>query len=79
MDTMTMERTPPIVRAGPEPLTSLREQIDRVDNYLVTALATRLRLVEEVGTLKRNTGMLPLDPRREAARAGGTAARSTAQ
>ena len=66
MDTKTMERSRPIVQAGPEPLMSLREQIDRVDSYLVTALATRLRLAEEVGTLKRNMGMLPLDPRREA-------------
>ena len=66
MNTKTMERSGPTVPAGPEPLMSLREQIDRVDNYLVTALAARLRLAEEVGTLKRDTGMLPLDPRREA-------------
>ena len=66
MDAKTMERSGPIAQAGPEPLMSLREQIDRVDNYLVTVLAARLRLAEEVGTLKRNTGMLPLDPRREA-------------
>ncbi len=69
MDTRTletMERSWPIAQAGPEPLMSLREQIDRVDNYLVTALAARFRLAEEVGTVKRKTGMLPLDPRREA-------------
>ncbi len=66
MDTKSMERSGLIVQAGPEPLMSLRKQIDRVDNYLVTALAARLRLAEDVGTLKRNTGMLPLDPRREA-------------
>ena len=45
---------------------SLRERIDQVDDYLVTALAARLRLAEEVGTLKRKTGMPPLDPMREA-------------
>lgn len=66
MDTKTMGRSEPIVQAGPEPLTSLRERIDQVDNYLVTALAARLRLAEQIGTLKRNTGMLPLDPSREA-------------
>ena len=66
MDTKTMERSGVIVHAGPGPLMPLRERIDRVDNYLVTALAARLRLAEEVGTLKRNTGLLPLDPMREA-------------
>ena len=62
----TMERSEPTRLAGPEPLMSLREQIDRVDNNLVTALAARLRLAEEVGTLKGNAGLLPLDPMREA-------------
>jgi chorismate mutase len=62
----TMERSEPTRLAGPEPLMSLREQIDRVDNNLVTALAARLRLAEEVGTLKGNAGLLPLDPSREA-------------
>ncbi len=66
MDTKTMERSGVTVQADPEPLMSLREQVDRVDNYLVTALAARLRLAEEVGTLKRNTGLLQLDPSREA-------------
>ena len=66
MDTKTIEQAGPTVQVDPEALMSLREQIDRVDNCLVTALADRLRLAEEVGTLKRNTGMLPLDPRREA-------------
>ena len=66
MHTKTMVRSVPVVQEGPEPLLSLRHQIDRVDNDLVTALAARLRLAEEVGTLKRNTGILPLDPRREA-------------
>ena len=66
MHTKTMERSDRTVTAGPEPLMSLRGQIDRVDDDLVRALAARLRLAEEVGTLKRYTGLLPLDPRREA-------------
>ena len=66
MHAKTMERSERPVSAGTEPLMSLREQIDRVDDYLITALAARLRLAEEVGTLKRYTGLLPLDPRREA-------------
>ncbi len=58
MNTTTVDRT--------EPLSELRQKIDRVDHDLVTALAERFRLAEEVGTLKRKTGTLPLDPRREA-------------
>ncbi len=58
MNTTTVDRT--------EPLSELRQKIDRVDHDLVTALAERFRLAEEVGTLKRKTGTLPLDPWREA-------------
>ena len=66
MNATTLDRAEAPAQAGPEPLTELREQIDRVDHDLVTALAARFRLAEQVGTLKRDTGMLPLDPRREA-------------
>ena len=38
-----------IALTGAEPLMLLREQVDQVDSYLVTALAARLRLAEEVG------------------------------
>ena len=66
MHTKTIERTGSTVEVASAPLMSLREQIDRVDDSLVTTLAARLRLAEEVGSLKRDKGLLPLDPRREA-------------
>ena len=47
-------------------LAELREQIDRVDESLVAAVAARFRLAEEVGTLKGASGIPVLDPAREA-------------
>jgi chorismate mutase len=59
MHAKTMELSERPVSDGAEPLMSLREQIDQADHYLITALATRLRLAEEVGTLKKYMGEHP--------------------
>lgn len=59
-------------------LARLRDRIDRIDQEIVTALADRYRLAEEVGTLKDSVGLPALDPEREAriVRAVSVAARS---
>lgn len=66
--------------AGPEwaTLAALRERIDQVDHALVSALAARYRLAEEVGILKGGSGLAVLDPAREAeiVRRAGEAARA---
>lgn len=47
-------------------LDDLREEIDRIDRSLMELLTERYRTVEEVGRLKARSGMMPLDPAREA-------------
>ena len=60
-----------------EELARCREEIERIDNEIVTLLARRLVLGKRTGELKRIAGMPILDPTREAAviRRVATAAR----
>jgi chorismate mutase len=48
-------------------LTSLRDEIERLDRELVTLIARRVFLARAVGVAKRAVGMATLDPAREAA------------
>ena len=48
-------------------LTRCREEIERIDNEIVTLLARRLSLGKRTGELKRLAGLPILDPTREAA------------
>ena len=50
-----------------EGLDALRAKIDAVDDLLLTTLAERARLVDEVAALKRTEGLLLRDPAREQA------------
>lgn len=47
-------------------LDSLRREIASLDEQLVSLLARRLELVEEVGVVKQELGLPTLDPTREA-------------
>ena len=51
----------------PDPLASLRQQIDELDQQLVELLAKRLALVTEVGDIKSELGLPIYVPEREAA------------
>ena len=48
------------------PLTHLREQIDEIDQQLITLLSKRLALVSEVGHVKSTQGIPLYVPMREA-------------
>jgi len=48
-------------------LTRCREQIERIDNSIISLLAERLALGKRTGELKRAAGLPILDPTREAA------------
>jgi chorismate mutase len=48
-------------------LAHCREQIERIDNSIISLLAERLALGKRTGELKRAAGMPILDPTREAA------------
>jgi chorismate mutase len=48
-------------------LTHCREQIERIDNEIISLLAERLALGKRTGELKRAAGLPILDPTREAA------------
>jgi len=48
-------------------LTRCREQIERIDNEIISLLAERLTLGKRTGELKRAAGLPILDPTREAA------------
>ena len=48
-------------------LARCREQIERIDNSIISLLAERLALGKRTGELKRIAGMPILDPTREAA------------
>ena len=48
-------------------LAHCREQIERIDNSIISLLAERLALGKRTGELKRSAGMPILDPTREAA------------
>jgi chorismate mutase len=61
---------------GSEDLTWLRTEIERIDRELIALIAQRVRLAQQVGEVKRTTGLPTLDPAREAAivrRAGALA------
>ncbi len=47
-------------------LEALRHEIEALDEQLVSLLARRLALVEEVGEVKQQLGLPTLDPTREA-------------
>lgn len=46
-------------------LNLLREQIDEVDNRILTAVAERMELVKEVGEYKKENSLPVIDPERE--------------
>ena len=48
-------------------LARCREEIERIDNEIVSLLARRLKLGKRTGDLKRVAGLPILDPTREAA------------
>lgn len=48
-------------------LARCRDEIERIDNEVITLLAQRLALGKRVGDLKRMAGLPILDPTREAA------------
>lgn len=48
-------------------LAQCREQIERIDNNIISLLAERLALGKRTGQLKRAAGLPILDPTREAA------------
>ncbi|HVE36185.1 MAG TPA: chorismate mutase [Gemmatimonadaceae bacterium] len=48
-------------------LARCREEIERIDNEIVSLLARRLKLGKRTGDLKRAAGLPILDPTREAA------------
>jgi chorismate mutase len=41
-----------------------RKQIDKIDRKLIELLAKRFRIVGEIGQLKRDVGLPPLDKKR---------------
>jgi len=41
-----------------------RDQIDKIDRKLIELLAKRFRIVGEIGQLKRDVGLPPLDKKR---------------
>ncbi len=49
-----------------ERLQQLRQDIDAVDEEIVSAIARRMTLAREIGELKQETGQHVLDPAREA-------------
>lgn len=48
-------------------LARCRDEIERIDNEIITLLARRLSLGKRTGDLKRTAGLPILDPTREAA------------
>lgn len=47
-------------------LQTLRDQLDDINNQLITVLAERFRVTQQVGELKRDQHLPPLDATREA-------------
>ena len=45
-------------------LNDLRKQIDEIDSLIINLLAKRMKVVEEVGRLKKKHHIPPLDPAR---------------
>jgi chorismate mutase len=50
-----------------ERLLDIRQEIDRIDENLIALLAERFVLTAEVGQIKRQAQLPPIDPIREAA------------
>ena len=49
-----------------EQLKNFREEIDRIDEVLITTLALRFQITDKVGALKKAEKLPPVDPQREA-------------
>ena len=52
---------------APDPLSSLRTNIEQLDQRIIDLITERVDLSRQVGMLKRAAGMPTLDPAREAA------------
>lgn len=61
---ISTDRTPEQQRAA-ERVDSLRSQIDRIDEMLVSLIGERQRLARAVGTAKRAAALPPVDGSRE--------------
>ncbi len=66
MHTMTEHRDVTTDDISPDELETLRAEIERVDDALVSLLASRRTLVQRVGAVKRARGLAVVDPAREA-------------
>ena len=51
---------------GMESLKKFREEIDRLDEALMSTLAMRFQITDKVGALKKAEKLPPVDPQREA-------------
>lgn len=60
-----MTDTPPDAVTGE--LTTIRDEIERIDRALIELIAQRVQLARRVGSVKRAAGLPTLDPPREAA------------
>lgn len=49
-----------------EQLIKFREEIDRIDEVLISSLAMRFQITDKVGALKKAQKLPPVDPQREA-------------
>lgn len=49
-----------------EQLKKFREEIDRIDEVLISTLAMRFQITDKVGALKKAEKLPPADPQREA-------------
>ncbi len=49
-----------------EQLKKFREEIDRIDDVLISTLAMRFQITDKVGALKKAEKLPPVDPQREA-------------
>jgi len=47
-----------------KPLETLREEIDAIDNEIITLIAKRLRVVSDIGKVKKEKNIPPLDANR---------------
>ena len=56
-----------ILFAMESPLQGFRDRLDTIDGQLVQLLAERFEVTAQVGAVKRDSGLPPQDPAREAA------------
>jgi chorismate mutase len=47
-----------------KPLEKLREEIDEIDNEIITLIAKRFRVVDDIGKVKKEKNIPPLDEKR---------------